>query len=361
MSKKYLAAVLALCVLPLSSCRKEEQTEAGPSPAPGKDVVDTVTVHPSQVTDRLNLPARLMANPTDVVHIYPPLSGRVLSLKVLPGQEVSKGQAIGTLQSNDAASARSDYEKAKIEAARADLQLQRAKELLQHEVMAQKDYDDLKALDDADHAELERTRQTLHNLGFSENDTSAELPIKSPISGVVLEVGTAPGELQRSLDNANAIATIADIDSIWAVGDLYPNDVGSVRRRQAVEVHVNGYPNEVRTGVIDNISDAVDPNTLTLKVRIVLSNPGHKFKPEMYATISVADLKREAIVIPSTAVIRDGVKNYVFVATPDHKYARRDVELGETHADTVEVTHGLQDGEQVVSTGTELLRQAGAQ
>ena len=101
-----------------------------------------------------------------MVHIYPPISGRVLSLKVLPGQELTKGQQIGTLQSSDAAQARSDFEKAKIEAARADLQLQRAKELLQHEVMAQRDYDDVKALDDADHAELERARQALHILGF---------------------------------------------------------------------------------------------------------------------------------------------------------------------------------------------------
>jgi cobalt-zinc-cadmium efflux system membrane fusion protein len=360
MRKKYLTAFLLPCAIALTACSHPSEATT-PAPATGKDVVDTVTVHPAQVTDTLNLPARLMSNPTDVVHIYPPLSGRVLTLKVLPGQEVSKGQAIGSLQSNDGASARSDYEKAKIEAARADLQLQRAKELLQHEVMAQKDYDDLKAVDDADHAELERTKQTLRNLGFSENDTSFDLPLRSPISGIVLDVGTAPGELQRSLDNANAIATIANIDSIWVVGDLYPNNVDAVRRGQSVEVRVNGYPNEVRTGVIDNISDAVDPTTLTLKVRVVLANPGHKFKPQMFATISVANLKRQAIVVPATAVIRDGIKNYVFVATPDHKYARRDVELGETHEKTVEVTHGLDDGEQVVSTGAELLRQAGAQ
>lgn len=361
MSKKYFAALLIPCLVALTSCNHPSEPTSSTPPATSKDVVDTVTVRPSQVTDRLNLPARLAPNPTEVVHIYPPLSGRVIALRVLPGQEVSKGQMIGTLQSNDAASARSDYEKAKIEVARADLQLQRARELLQHEVMAQKDYDDLKALDDADHAELERARLTLHNLGFSENDSSANLPLRSPISGIVLDVGTAPGELQRSLDNANAIATIANIDSIWAIGDLYPNDVAAVRRGQQVEVRVNGYPNEVRTGTIDNISDSVDPTTLTLKVRVVLSNPGHKFKPQMYATISVANLKREAIVVPSTAVIRDGVKNYVFVATPDHKYARRDVELGETHEKTVEVTHGLEDGEQVVSSGAELLRQAGAQ
>lgn len=359
MSNNYLALFIP-CLLMLTACNHPSEVPTS-APVTGKDVVDTVTVHPSQVTDTLTLPARLMPNPTNVVHIYPPLSGRVLTLKVLPGQEVGKGQAIGTLQSNDGASARSDYEKAKIEAARADLQLQRAKELLQHEVLAQKDYDDLKAVDDADHAELQRTLQTLHNLGFSENDLSVDLPLRSPISGIVLDVGTAPGELQRSLDNASAIATIANIDSIWVVGDLYPNDVDAVRRGQPVEIRVNGYPNEVRTGVIDNISDAVDPTTLTLKVRVVLTNSGHKYKPQMYATISVANLKRQAIVVPSTAVIRDGIKNFVFVAIPDNKYARRNVELGETHESTVEITQGLQDGEQVVSTGAELLRQAGAQ
>jgi len=360
MSKKYLAALLTLCVLPIVACRHPSEDNS-PAPATGKDVVDTVTVHLAQIAGTLNLPARITAIPTNVVHIFPPLSGRVLALKLLPGQEVTKGQAIGSLQSNDAASARSDFEKAKIEAARSDLQLQRGKELLQHEVMAQKDFDDLKALNDADHAELERARQTLHNLGFDENDTSGNLPLRSPISGVVLDVGTAPGELQRSLDNANAIATIANIDSIWVMGDLYSSNVAAVRRGQPVEVRVNGYPNEVRTGIIDDISDAIDPTTLTLKVRVVLTNPGHKFKPQMFATISVVNIKRQAIVIPSTAVIRDGIKSYVFIATPDHKYARRDVELGETHENTVEVTHGLEEGELVVSTGAELLRQAGAQ
>ena len=197
-----------------------------------------------------------------------------MALKVLPGQEVSKGQEIGTLQSSDAAQARSDFEKAKIEAARADLQLQRAKELLQHEVMAQRDYDDIKALDEADHAELERARQALHMLGFSENDTVDTIPIRSPITGVVLDVGTAAGELQRSLDNANAIATIADINPYGWVGDLYPRDLASVKVGDPVDITVTAIPDQIFHGTIDNISDAVDPVSLTLKVRVVLPNPG---------------------------------------------------------------------------------------
>ena len=67
-------------------------SSAAPAAAP-KSVVETIEVHPQSVANQLFLAAHIMANPTSVVHIFPPISGRVVALKVLPGQEVSKGQA----------------------------------------------------------------------------------------------------------------------------------------------------------------------------------------------------------------------------------------------------------------------------
>jgi membrane fusion protein, heavy metal efflux system len=349
-----LAVPAALLLLP-TACKQAEPAASGSA---AQNVIETVTVHRQPVSNQLVLAARITANPTSVVHVYPPISGRVIDLKVLPGQEINKGEQIGTLQSSDAAQARSDYQKAKIEAARADLQLQRGKDLLQHQVLAQRDYDDLKALDDADHAELERARQALAILGFDVNSTSDTISLRSPIAGVVLDVGTAPGELQRSLDNANAIATIANIDSVWVIGDLYPRDLSSIKAGQAANVTVTGYPGKVLHGKVDNISDSVDPTSLTLKVRVVLSNSGHKLKPDMYATIAVTNQKGNAIVVPSTAVIRNGKETFLFVMDSNNKPVRRDVTLGETSDTTDEVTQGLQDGDRVVSTGAELLREA---
>jgi membrane fusion protein, heavy metal efflux system len=357
MKRRHFAAATPFALLLFAGCKHEQP----PAPAAGaqtQSVVETVAVHRQQVANQLVLAARVVSNPTSIVHIYPLISGRVLSLKVLPGQELKKGQQIGTLQSSDAAQARSDFEKAKIETARADLQLQRAKELLQHEVMAQRDYDDVKALDDSDHAELERARQALHLLGFTESDTSDIVPIISPISGVVLDVGTGPGELQRSLDNATAIATIADINPIWVVGDLYPRDLGSAKVGQPVEISVTGYPGEVFHGAIDNISDAVDPVSLTLKVRVVLPNPQHKLKPQMYATIAITTEKGVAFVVPSTAVIQNGKQTFVFVESSPGKYARRTVTLSASNDKTDVITQGLEEGEKIVSSGAELLRES---
>ncbi|MGA7523091.1 MAG: efflux RND transporter periplasmic adaptor subunit [Acidobacteriaceae bacterium] len=356
MNKIALTVAALAAALSLLGCRGN--APPAQTATPKQHVVETVTVHRDKVASQLVLPARVTANPTEMVHIYPLISGRVLSLRILPGQQVHKGETIGTLQSSDAAQARSDFEKAKIEADRADLQLNRAKELLAHDVMAQRDYDDLKALDAADHAELERARETLHMLGFSENDTSDIVPITAPISGVVLDVGTGPGELQRSLDNATAIATIANINSIWVVGDLYPRDQGKVHVGQPAAITVNGYPGMTLHGAVANISDAVDPVSLTLKVRVVLPNPQYRLKPDMFANMTLTGTERNVIEVPATAVIRNGHDTFVFLETAPGKYERRNVTLANTGTDTDDVAQGLNDGDSVVSQGAELLREA---
>ena len=359
MNRTFPSILTAFLLLIPAACKRDEPLPQ--TATPKERVFETTVVHRQATASQLVLPARITANPTQMVHIYPLISGRVLSLSILPGQEVHKGEKIGTLQSSDAAQARSDFEKAKIEADRADLQLDRAKQLLAHDVMAQRDFDDLKALDQADHAELERARQTLHMLGFNENDTSDIIPITVPIGGVVLDVGTGPGELQRSLDNATAIATIADIDSVWIVGDLYPRDQAAVHIGQPAAIAVNGYPGLTLRGAINNVSDAVDPTSLTLKVRVVLPNPGHRLKPDMYATMTLTGKPRDVIVVPATAVIQNGHETFVFAETQPGKYERRDVSLGDTHGDSDEITQGLSDGDKVVTTGAELLREAEGQ
>lgn len=355
MKKFALPVSLGMLLLPAGCHRNDTPPE---NSTPKQQVVETTVVHRQQMHSQLVLPARVVAIPTSMVHIYPLISGRVLSLRILPGQQVRKGEEIGSLQSSEVSQTRSDFEKAKIEAARADLQLSRAKQLLAHDVMAQRDYDDLKALDDTAHAELERARQALHLLGFKENGTSDIVPIVAPISGVVLDVGTGAGELQRSLDNAAPIATLADINTVWVVGDLYPGDQSSVHDGQPASITVTGYPGLVLHGTVQNISDAVDPATLTLKVRVVLANPGDRLKPDMFANMTLTTGTRAMVVVPSTAVIRDGNENFVFVETSPGKYDRRNVTLGGSEGSNDEVAQGLDEGDKVVATGAELLREA---
>ena len=266
------AAALAATTLLLiaAGCKKEQAPEAD---LPAANLTTTIA-RSTTLNDTLTVPAHIEANPTQLVHVFPPLSGRIVELKVVAGQEVHKGQTIAMLQSADVASARSDFEKAKVEADRADRARDRGKLLLDHEVLSQAAFLELQATAAAGHAELDRTRQRLHELGFAENSTSDIAPIAAPITGTVIDVGTANGEMQRSLDNssANGIATIANLDTVWIVGDVFERDLTLLKQAEHVDVTVQAYPGEVFHGVLANVGDVFDPATHTLRARVVLPN-----------------------------------------------------------------------------------------
>jgi cobalt-zinc-cadmium efflux system membrane fusion protein len=348
---------IALSVLPLTACNhvpppvEKQPTNVG---------VETTIVHSTQNTDYLEVPAHVTADPAHVVHMYPPLSGRILGLNILPGQNVTKGQVIAQLQSNDIAVARSDFEKAKIEVIRADSALNRGKLLLAHDVLSQADFAELQATDQVAHSELDRSKQHIHELGFAENSVSDTVALRAPISGVVLDIGTATGEMQRSLDNATSIATIANLDTVWIVGDVFEKDLATLRSGRTVEIVIPAYPDLKLTGRIDNVSDALDPTTHTLKLRVVLANPKHLLKSDMFATIRIAGAVRSTFILPDTAVLHEGDKTFVFVVDSSGKFDQRIVTVGRSlisgTVKNIEVLSGLNDGDKVVTTGGALLR-----
>lgn len=348
--------ILAFSLLTITGCQDKNPNPVDDPAAPAKSPIEVTTVHSEAGTDRLDLTARVMPDPTRVVHIFSQVAGRLVALYVRPGQEVQKGETIGTIQSSDISQARADYDRARIEVARSDRQLERGKLLLQHEVMSQRDYDDLEAADQAAHSELTRTAQRIAMLGFSPDGTSDNVSLRAPISGAVLEIGSASGEMQRSLDNASAIATVANLDSIWVVGDVFERDLSAVRNAKSVDITFPAYPGETWHGVISNISDAIDPTSRTLKVRVVLPNPGHRLKPEMFAALSIARGTSQVFVLPATAVVHEGSSTFVFLEADPGKYERRQVTVGAMQDQTVVVSDGLKNQDHVVTTGAALLR-----
>lgn len=329
---------------------------------PGKQAspIQLATVSRQTVQDDLAIPAKVQADPERIVRIFPPVSGRVVALSVHPGDFVSKGQTIAVLESTDAAGARSDYDKANIEAVRTAQAEKRAELLLEHEAMSQKDYEDIHAQAQAATSDLARAQQRLRILGISKAASSDQVPVRAPRAGVVIDISAANGELSKSLDNANSIATIADLSTVWVVGDLYEKDLALVNRGTPARITFAAFPNEEWKGTIANVSDVLDPNTRSVKVRVVLPNPAHKLKPEMFATIRIIGQQEKLTTVPTTAVLHDGGATFVMVRRADGSYEKRTVQVASSQPDHTEIRSGLQPGETIVVSGAELLRDQGA-
>jgi membrane fusion protein, heavy metal efflux system len=325
---------------------------------PNASGIVMATAQLSAVPNYLELAAQIQADPTRVVHVYPPAGGRITEMKVRPWDRVEKGQTLAILDSSDLARAVADYHKALIDQEVKEKELDRATYLYAHSAIAQKDLQQAQGDAQMADAEVQAARAELQVLGADPEHAGAQLRVVAPRSGVVLDIGASQGEYSNALSAAQPLCTIADISTVWAVGDIYEKDVSAARPGEPAVVTLDAYPGQTWNGRVSAVADAVDPNTRTLHLRVVLPNPGAKLKPAMFGSIRLLRSTSKGIVVPSTAVIREGSMAYVFVSEGNGRYLRRTVTLGRTLGNSIEIENGLKPGDAVVTQGALLLREA---
>ncbi len=349
--------VVAVALLASSACNSGNAKDVASTPHPLQ--LKTAVAQERRVSDTLQIPAQIQADPARVVRVYPPAGGRLVRVSVRPGDSVHRGDVVAVLESSDVSQALSDLDKAKAAADRSERDLERSKQLLDHGAASEREYEDAKAQQIQDASELARAKARLQVLGASPAGSGNEVFVRAPLSGTVLDLGAASGELSKSTDNSNPICTIADLSSVWIMGDVFEKDLPDVHAGEPIRFAVTAYPNRYWDGKVSMISDALDPTTRTVKVRIVSPNPQHELKPQMFASLEVKRQAVDALVIPAAALLHEGGDTTVMVKNGDNNYERRLVAVKPLDPDTVIVTSGLKPGETVVTEGAALLRSNG--
>jgi cobalt-zinc-cadmium efflux system membrane fusion protein len=321
--------------------------------------IQTEVAHTTAIPEYLDLPAHIEPDPTRVVHVFAPAGGRIVEMKVRPWDYVERGQTLATLESSDLARAVADYHKALADNQVKQKALARAQDLLDHKAIPQKEFE--QAQDDSQQAqaEVQAAREQVQVFGMDPDHASTELVVKAPRAGSVLDVGAAPGEFSQALSAPAPLATIADISTVWALGDVYEQDFAAAKLGQDAHVTLNAYPGQQWSGRVSVVSGAVDPTTRTLRVRVVLANPGGRLKPQMFGSIRLLRSSAPGILVPATAVLREGRDAYMFVAKGNGHFERRMVEIGRTVDGSLEIRGGVQAGETIVTDGSLLLRSVG--
>jgi cobalt-zinc-cadmium efflux system membrane fusion protein len=321
--------------------------------------ITTAPARNTELPDYLDIVARIQADPTRVVRVYAPVSGRLLSVAVRPAEYVQQGQVLATLASADLAQAWAAYRQAQADAQVKQRALERSRVLYENHVVALRDLEQAQADAQSAAAALASARVRVELLGADPDSAADQVSIRAPHAGVVIDVSAAPGEFAKSLDNSTPLCTIADLSGVWAVGDVYEKDVASIHVGAPAVVTAAAYPGETRTGRITALGGALDTTTRTLKVRVELANPGLRLKPDMFATIRAVRTVRTAVVVPQAAVLREGSSAFVYVQKAPGHFVRRAVALGrDTDHHQLEVLSGLTPGDTVVVEGAELLRAA---
>ena len=179
------------------------------------------------------------------------------------------------------------------------------------------------------------------------------LTLRSPVSGFVVEKNVLQGQRVMAGD---ALYKIADLSSVWVEGNVFEQDLPSVRLGQAVTADLEALPGQAFHGRVAYVYPTLDADTRTARVRVELPNPGLRLKPGMYATLRLTGVGRVgALSVPRTAVLSTGERNLVFVKRRDGMLEPRLVTLGMASDARIEILRGLAAGDTVAASATFLI------
>ena len=267
---------------------------------------------------------------TTLIHLHPKAAGWMEKLYLrAEGDLVKKGQVIGEFYSPEILSAQLDYIIALQQTSQA--KAQKAKNRLR-----------LLGVSEATISKIEKSRQSLNHV-----------PVLAPSDGIVTMLYAREG---MYLKPEKEFLTIADLSKVWVWVDVFEHQISWIKTGITAEIEVPAYPGRKWEGKLDYIYPELDPDSRTLKARLVFDNPDLLLKANMFAEVAIyGGPKRDVLVVPSESVIETGERSSVVKVVGEGVFQPVDVVVGIQRNAKTEILSGLEAGDEVVTSGQFLI------
>lgn len=279
------------------------------------------------------------------VLIYPEFAGRLITLKVVEGQNVKKGNLLALI---DDAGITDQLDQMILQLNLAKTTFERTQRLWDQKIGSEMMYLEAKTRYKAAQKQVSQIKQQL-----------AKTKIYAPFNGVIDEIQARLGS--NLIPGITPVLRIVNLNTMFAESDVPENYLSNITKGSKAKVSIPAL-NQIQNTEIHQTGNFITPSNRTFRVEARLENPEGLIKPNLNARLSVMDyFNPEAIMIP-LRVVREDAKNqpYVFVLSKPEKdngftTEQRMVTLGKTKEEMVEITDGLTTGELVVEEGVSLL------
>lgn len=323
--------------------RKATEIQTSDKKSPTNDLnrslVQVEEIKLENVQDAVQMTGKLAVDSLRLQQISARVPGRVDKLAMIEGQAVRAGQALAWVYSPEYISAQNEFLLAK-----------RTAKTLNTDA-TQDLYEDARAT-------FESARNKLRILGASSQEiqmlenrgaVSEFLTVTSMINGVVTKRSIDSGGY---LNTGDSLGTVADLSSLWFLGNVFESDLPKLKIGQQVDMQVMGSKSDHHEGKISFISPTFDPQTHAVVIRVDLPNPKGELKPDMFAKAHVSVGMAKLPVVPRVAVVQDGAQSFLVVKKSDGQFQRVAVNaVPANDNDHLAITSGVQAGDQVVIDG----------
>src|SRR6516225_1493578 len=210
--------------------------------------------------------------------------------------------------------------------------------------------------------ELKGARRRLENLATPEpaikelertREISLSIPWLAPQDGEILERNAVNG---MRAGPGDVLFRIADHQLVWVVIDIAERDLSQVEVGEKAEIRPRGLAGRSFDGTVTLIYPHLNAATRTARIRIEVPNPDELLRPEMYVDAEIeTGTPGPVLAVPESAVLDSGSRQAVLVDKGEGRFEPREVRLGRHGGGFVEVTHGVSEGEAVVTSANFLI------
>lgn len=318
--------------------------------------IDTAVV--SNINDELKLSGEISFNDKKVVKVFPFSSGQVTEVMVSLGDRVRAGQTLAIIKSADVAGNYSDLSSANNDITIAKKQMDNLESLYKNGIASEREFIEAKENYNKAITNANKIKEQIAINGGGHTANNGTYIVTAPISGYVVEKKISQGSFIRT-DNGDNLFTVGDISDVWVYANVYETDIAKVKEGFTARVSTLAYPDTTFTGVVDKVSQILDPVTKVMKIRVRLPNAGGQLKPEMFANIAIENKEnKKAVSIPEQALIKDNGKTYIVIYEDKCKLSIRQVEVIKSTQGRAYIANGINAGEKVISQNQILLFRA---
>jgi Cu(I)/Ag(I) efflux system membrane fusion protein/cobalt-zinc-cadmium efflux system membrane fusion protein len=188
----------------------------------------------------------------------------------------------------------------------------------------------------------------------SSGEVMRSLEVVSPISGVIMKRlhGLEGMAIRPGMD----VIHVADLSTLWLSVEVFEGQLPWISEGSTARVRLDYFPGESFTARVRFIEPEVSPQTRTVRLTLEVPNHRGRLRVGMYATVEFEPVvARDAVVVPSQAVIRSGERDVVVLALGDGRFAPREITVGAQSNGLLQVLEGLDGSERIVTSAQFLI------
>jgi membrane fusion protein, heavy metal efflux system len=295
------------------------------------------------------------AIPNNYAEIASPFSGRITRSFVSLGQKVEVGSPVFEISSPTFFESGKAYYQSKQEMQLAEKNLKRQQDLFNNGVGTQKDLDESEVTYELTKRDFENSVASLkvYHVNSDELVLGQPLIVRSPIKGEIVENNIVIGQYLK--EDAEPVAIVAELSTVWVIGQLKEKDINSVHKSDEVDIRLTGMPDVPVKGKVFHIGEILDEATRSVQIYVLCENRERIMKPGMFVTTRFFENTGKAILVPASSLYQMEESSFVFISLGNDKYIKRSVEVNGTDSNRVIIKAGLSPDDEIVIEGGSLL------